>query len=129
LLTVCSQTVRILLDVAAHVRGKHTGQTHNGGRACTSWDRLAGFKSRHLAKIQAPVGWTVGLLLTLSGGTDRRLPGRAAADVAWRASGAYYPRRQAGEDGRMGGPQGQVDYFISYTSADRAWAEWMVDLG
>jgi hypothetical protein len=29
----------------------------------------------------------------------------------------------------MGGPQGQVDYFISYTSADRAWAEWMVDLG
>jgi len=47
LLTVCSQTVRILLDVAAHVRGKHAGQAHNGGRACTSWDRLVGFKSRH----------------------------------------------------------------------------------
>jgi hypothetical protein len=44
LLTVCSQTVRILLDVAAHVRGKHAGQAHNGGHACTSWDRLAGFK-------------------------------------------------------------------------------------
>jgi tetratricopeptide (TPR) repeat protein len=25
----------------------------------------------------------------------------------------------------MGGPQGQVDYFISYTSTDRAWAEWI----
>jgi hypothetical protein len=25
----------------------------------------------------------------------------------------------------MGGPQAQVDYFISYTSADRAWAEWI----
>jgi hypothetical protein len=42
LLTVCSQTVRILLDVATHVRGKHAGQAHNGGRVCTSWDRLVG---------------------------------------------------------------------------------------
>jgi tetratricopeptide (TPR) repeat protein len=25
----------------------------------------------------------------------------------------------------MGGPPGQVDYFISYTNADRAWAEWI----
>jgi hypothetical protein len=25
----------------------------------------------------------------------------------------------------MGGPPGQVDYFISYTSSDRAWAEWI----
>jgi hypothetical protein len=25
----------------------------------------------------------------------------------------------------MGGPQGQVDFFISYTAADRAWAEWI----
>ena len=25
----------------------------------------------------------------------------------------------------MGGPPGQVDYFISYTSADRTWAEWI----
>ena len=25
----------------------------------------------------------------------------------------------------MGGPPGQVDYFISYTSTDRAWAEWI----
>jgi tetratricopeptide (TPR) repeat protein len=25
----------------------------------------------------------------------------------------------------MGGLQGQVDYFISYTSTDRAWAEWI----
>jgi hypothetical protein len=25
----------------------------------------------------------------------------------------------------MGGPPGQVDFFISYTSADRAWAEWI----
>jgi hypothetical protein len=25
----------------------------------------------------------------------------------------------------MGGPPGRVDYFISYTSADRAWAEWI----
>ena len=25
----------------------------------------------------------------------------------------------------MGGPQGQVDYFISYTSTDRIWAEWI----
>src|SRR5512132_3276243 len=31
LLTVCSQTVRMLLDVAAHVRGKHAGQAHHGG--------------------------------------------------------------------------------------------------
>ena len=54
LLTVCSQTVRILLDVAAHVRGKHAGQAHNGGRACTSWDRLAGFKSRHPDQRRTP---------------------------------------------------------------------------
>src|SRR5215207_2352120 len=47
LLTVCSQTVRILLDVAAHVCGKYAGQAHTGGRVGTSWDRLAGFKSRH----------------------------------------------------------------------------------
>jgi tetratricopeptide (TPR) repeat protein len=26
---------------------------------------------------------------------------------------------------RMGGPPAQVDYFISYTSSDRAWAEWI----
>jgi hypothetical protein len=32
LLTICSQTVRILLDVAAHVHGRHAGQAHNGGR-------------------------------------------------------------------------------------------------
>src|SRR4030095_4154095 len=25
----------------------------------------------------------------------------------------------------MGGPPAQVDYFISYTSVDRAWAEWI----
>ena len=25
----------------------------------------------------------------------------------------------------MGGPQGQVDFFISYTAADRSWAEWI----
>ena len=25
----------------------------------------------------------------------------------------------------MGGPQTQVDFFISYTGADRAWAEWI----
>jgi tetratricopeptide (TPR) repeat protein len=25
----------------------------------------------------------------------------------------------------MGGPQAQVDFFISYTSSDRAWAEWI----
>jgi hypothetical protein len=48
LLTVCSQTVRILLDVAAHVRGNPPGQTHSGGRVCTSWDGLVGFKSRPL---------------------------------------------------------------------------------
>jgi hypothetical protein len=48
LLTVCSQTVRIHLDVPAHVDGKHAGQAHNAGHVCTSWDRLAGFKSRHL---------------------------------------------------------------------------------
>jgi hypothetical protein len=47
LLTVRSQTVRILLDAAAHVRGKPTGQMHIDGRVRTSWDRLAGFKSRH----------------------------------------------------------------------------------
>jgi hypothetical protein len=47
LLTVCSQMVRILLDAAAHVRGRHAGQTHIDGRVRTSWDRLAGFKSRH----------------------------------------------------------------------------------
>jgi hypothetical protein len=46
-LTVWSQTVRILLDAVAHVRGNHAGQAHNGGHVCTSWDRLAGFKSRH----------------------------------------------------------------------------------
>jgi hypothetical protein len=25
----------------------------------------------------------------------------------------------------MGGPPAQVDFFISYTSNDRAWAEWI----
>jgi pimeloyl-ACP methyl ester carboxylesterase len=35
LLTVCSQTVRILLDVTAHVPGMYAGQAHIGGRACT----------------------------------------------------------------------------------------------
>jgi hypothetical protein len=25
----------------------------------------------------------------------------------------------------MGGPSAQVDFFISYTAADRAWAEWI----
>jgi hypothetical protein len=29
------------------------------------------------------------------------------------------------EDARIGGPPSQVDYFISYTAADRAWAEWI----
>jgi hypothetical protein len=47
LLTDCSQTVRIHLDVPAHVGGKDAGQAHNAGHVCTSWDRLAGFKSRH----------------------------------------------------------------------------------
>jgi hypothetical protein len=42
LLTDCSQTVRILLDVATHVHGKHAGQARNGGHVCTSWDRLVG---------------------------------------------------------------------------------------
>jgi hypothetical protein len=45
--------------------------------------------------------------------------------VAWRPSGAYYPRRQHGGGRAYGGSQGRVDYFISYTSADRAWAEWI----
>jgi TIR domain len=26
---------------------------------------------------------------------------------------------------RVWGPPGQVDYFISYAAADRAWAEWI----
>jgi hypothetical protein len=47
LLTDCSQTVRIHLDVPAHVGGKGAGQAHNAGHVCTSWDRLVGFKSRH----------------------------------------------------------------------------------
>jgi hypothetical protein len=47
LLTDCSQTVRIQLDVPAHVGGKDAGQAHNDGHVCTSWDRLVGFKSRH----------------------------------------------------------------------------------
>jgi hypothetical protein len=51
LLTVCSQTVRIHLDVAAHVGGKDAGQAHNGGHVCTLWDRLVGFKSRHSAPL------------------------------------------------------------------------------
>lgn len=29
------------------------------------------------------------------------------------------------EDAQMGAPPAQVDYFISYTAADRAWAEWI----
>src|SRR5215207_6043340 len=41
-----------------------------------------------------------------------------------RASGAYYPGRQHGRM-RAWGLQGQVDFFISYTSADQAWAEWI----
>jgi TIR domain len=48
--------------------------------------------------------------------------------VAWRASGAYYPGSQDQEDA-YGGPQAEVDFFISYTVsytvADRAWAEWI----
>jgi hypothetical protein len=55
LLTVCSQALRILLDVAARVRGKHAGQAHISGRVCTSWDRLAGFKSRHDAEAPSTV--------------------------------------------------------------------------
>ena len=47
LLTICSQTVRIQLDVPAHVGGEDAGQAHNPGHVCTSWDRLVGFKSRH----------------------------------------------------------------------------------
>jgi tetratricopeptide (TPR) repeat protein len=35
------------------------------------------------------------------------------------------PTTPAWEDPRMGGPQGQVDFFISYTAADRPWAEWI----
>jgi hypothetical protein len=42
--TICEQTVRILLDVAAHVRGNHAGQAHNSGRLCMSWDGLVGFQ-------------------------------------------------------------------------------------
>jgi hypothetical protein len=50
--------------------------------------------------------------------------GAATWAVVWRASGAYYPQRQLG---RMDvwGPPAQVDFFISYTSSDRAWAEWI----
>ena len=55
LLTVCSQTVRVLLDVAAHVCGKQAGQAHNGGRACTLWDGQVGFKSPHPAAA-SPLG-------------------------------------------------------------------------
>jgi hypothetical protein len=43
LLTVCSQTVRMPLDVAAHVHSKCAGQAHNGGRGQTSQDELVGF--------------------------------------------------------------------------------------
>jgi hypothetical protein len=50
LLTVCSQTVRIHLDVPAHLGGKDAGQAHKSGRVCTWWDRLVGFKSRHFAR-------------------------------------------------------------------------------
>ena len=42
LLTVCSQTVRILLDVVAHVLGKHAGQAHNGGRVPDLVGRVGG---------------------------------------------------------------------------------------
>jgi hypothetical protein len=45
--------------------------------------------------------------------------------VAWRSSGAYYACHQDGEGCAYGGPQGQVDYFISYTSSDLAWAGWI----
>jgi len=48
----------------------------------------------------------------------------ACGTVAWRASGAYYPRRQHGGCAHRG-PHAQVDYFVSYTSADRASAEWI----
>jgi hypothetical protein len=40
LLTGCSQTVRIHLDVAAHVGGEYAGQVHTGGRICTWWGRV-----------------------------------------------------------------------------------------
>jgi hypothetical protein len=36
LLTICSQTVRILLDVPAHVGGKAAGQADNAGHVCMS---------------------------------------------------------------------------------------------
>jgi tetratricopeptide (TPR) repeat protein len=35
------------------------------------------------------------------------------------------PATPGREDAHMGGPPAQVDYFISYTAADRAWAEWI----
>jgi hypothetical protein len=35
------------------------------------------------------------------------------------------PTTPGREDARMGGPPAQVDFFISYTAADRAWAEWI----
>ena len=49
LLTVCSQTVRIHLDVAVHVCGKHAGQANKDVQSWTSRDELVGFKSRHSA--------------------------------------------------------------------------------
>jgi hypothetical protein len=52
----------------AHVGGRYAGQAHNGGRVCTSWDGLLGFKSRHFDHDEARSTWG---FLQLTRSTDR----------------------------------------------------------
>jgi hypothetical protein len=54
LLTICSQTVRIHLDVAAHGRGKDTGQAHNGGRRLYLVGQTSGVQISALCPLLAP---------------------------------------------------------------------------
>jgi hypothetical protein len=44
----------------------------------------------------------------------------------WQGGRTAHTSHDASKGGyAYGGPQAQVDYFISYTSADPAWADWI----
>jgi hypothetical protein len=82
LLTGCSQTVRIHLDVAAHVGGKYAGQVHTGGRICTWWDGLVGFKSPASRPQRSPMTWA---WLGLRHSEIRECTGPRGVAVHWAA--------------------------------------------
>lgn len=63
------------------------------------------------------------VLLALAG-RPAPAPAPALAPVAARAAPAPFPAAPAAPEGAAV-PKGPVDFFVSYTQADRAWAEWI----